>query len=80
MAVANAFRVVRHAPSLGGVESLASIPAYTSHIQLGVEGRRRAGIPEGLVRLSIGVEDVADLWDDLDQALEKAAAVRVGTG
>jgi methionine-gamma-lyase len=80
VAVANAFKVVRHAPSLGGVESLASIPAFTSHIQLGVEGRRRAGIPEGLVRLSIGIEDIADLWEDLDQALEKAAAVRVGTG
>jgi len=73
-AVVNALRVVRHAPSLGGVESLASLPASTSHIHLGEEGRRAAGIPEGLVRLSIGIEDVADLWADLDQALKRAAA------
>jgi cystathionine beta-lyase/cystathionine gamma-synthase len=73
----NALRVVRHAPSLGGVESLASLPASTSHIHLGEEGRRQAGIPEGLVRLSIGIEDLADLWADLDQALARAAAVRV---
>jgi cystathionine gamma-synthase len=76
-AVVNALRVVRHAPSLGGVESLASLPASTSHIHLGEEGRRQAGIPEGLVRLSIGIEDLADLWADLDQALARAAAVRV---
>jgi len=73
-AVVNALRVVRHAPSLGGVESLASLPASTSHIHLGEEGRRAAGIPEGLVRLSIVIEDVADLWADLDQALKRAAA------
>jgi len=75
-AVVNALRVVRHAPSLGGVESLASLPAHTSHIHLGEEGRRHAGIPEGLIRLSIGIEDVADLWADLDRALARAA-VRV---
>ena len=77
VAVVDALRVVRHAPSLGGVESLASLPARTSHIQLGEDGRRRAGIPEGLVRLSIGIEDVADLWADLDRALKLAAAVTV---
>lgn len=75
-AAAEGFRVIRHAPSLGGVESLASLPAYTSHIQLGEEGRRRAGIPEGLVRLSVGIEDVADLWGDLERCLAAAAAVR----
>jgi cystathionine beta-lyase/cystathionine gamma-synthase len=74
VAVANALRVVRHAPSLGGVESLASLPPHTSHIQLGEEGRRRAGIPEGLVRLSIGIEDAADLWADLEQALAQVQA------
>jgi len=68
--VVEALRVVRHAPSLGGVESLASLPAHTSHIQLGEEGRRRAGIPEGLVRLSVGIEDVEDLWADLSGALQ----------
>jgi cystathionine beta-lyase/cystathionine gamma-synthase len=75
--VANAFQLVRHAPSLGGVESLASLPAFTSHIQLGPEGRARAGIPEGTVRISVGIEDVEDLWADLDQAIVRAAALKV---
>lgn len=69
-----AFQLVRHAPSLGGVDSLASLPAFTSHVQLGPEGRRAAGIPEGLVRLSVGVEDLEDLWGDLEQALARTAA------
>jgi cystathionine beta-lyase/cystathionine gamma-synthase len=70
----NAFQLVRHAPSLGGVESLASLPAFTSQIQLGSEGRALAGIPEGLIRLSVGIEDIEDLWADLDQALVRAAS------
>ena len=74
-ATVNAFQLVRHGPSLGGVDSLASLPAHTSHIQLGVEGRARVGIPEGLIRLSIGIEDVDDLWADLDQALARAAVL-----
>ncbi|HET7224272.1 MAG TPA: aminotransferase class I/II-fold pyridoxal phosphate-dependent enzyme [Candidatus Eisenbacteria bacterium] len=77
-ALVNALKLVHHAVSLGGVESLASLPAYTSHIQLGAEGRARAGIPEGLVRLSVGIEDVNDLWADLTQALEAAVPARVG--
>lgn len=71
--VVNRLRVVRHGASLGAVESLASLAAHTSHRILGPEGRRRAGIPEGLVRLSAGVEHVDDLWADLDQALSFAA-------
>jgi cystathionine beta-lyase/cystathionine gamma-synthase len=75
-ATVNAFQLVRHAPSLGGVESLASLPAFTSHIQLGEDGRRRAGIPEGLVRFSVGVEDVDDIWADVDQALARSGALK----
>lgn len=71
--VVDAMQLVHHAPSLGGVDSLASLPAFTSHIQLGLEGRARAGIPEGSIRLSVGIEDVDDLWQDLEQALAKAA-------
>jgi cystathionine beta-lyase/cystathionine gamma-synthase len=71
-AVVNALGLIRHAPSLGGVDSLASLPAHTSHIQLGPEGRAKAGIPEGLVRLSVGIEDLDDLWADLSQALTRA--------
>ena len=71
--VIEALKLVHHAPSLGSVESLASLPAFTSQIQLGPEGRAKAGIPEGLVRLSVGIEDTDDLWRDLEQALAKAA-------
>ena len=77
MRVVNALGVVRHGASLGGVESLASLPAHTSHKMIGPEGRKRAGIPEGLVRLSAGIESVDDLWADLSQALAKAAMARV---
>ena len=75
--VVNALRVIRHGASLGGVESLASLAAHTSHKMLGPEGRKRAGIPEGLVRVSAGIESVDDLWADLEQALAKAAVARV---
>jgi len=73
-AMVNGLQLVRHGPSLGGVDSLASLPAHTSHVQLGAEGRARAGIPDGLVRLSIGIEDLDDLWADLDQALARVVA------
>lgn len=76
-AVVNALQLVKQAPSLGGVESLASMPSATSHIQLGPEGRAKAGIPEGLVRVSAGIEDVEDLWADLDQAIVRAATLKV---
>jgi len=71
----NAFQLVRHAPSLGSVETLSCLPASTSHIHLGPEGRARAGIPEGLVRISAGIEDIEDLWADLDQAIARAATL-----
>src|SRR2546426_1096810 len=61
--VVNALELVRHAPSLGGVESLASLPAHTSHRHLTEEELARTGISKGLVRLSVGIEDVEDLWE-----------------
>lgn len=70
--VVSAFRLIKHGASLGGVESLSSLAAYTSHQGLGREGRARAGIPEGLLRISAGIENVDDLWADLEQALEAA--------
>jgi cystathionine beta-lyase/cystathionine gamma-synthase len=63
-------QLIARAPSLGGVESMALHPATSSHRGLSVEERRAAGIGDGLLRLSVGVEDEADLWDDLRQALE----------
>lgn len=76
-ALIEAFRIVKLAPSLGSVESLASIPAFTSHVALGPEGRAQAGIPEGCVRISVGIEDPEDLWADLEQALARAVPARV---
>ncbi|HEY0133861.1 MAG TPA: PLP-dependent transferase [Nannocystis sp.] len=57
------------AASLGGAESLITIPATTSHAALSVSEREAAGIAEGLVRLSVGLEDTQDLLDDLALAL-----------
>lgn len=74
--VVQSLRLIKHGASLGGVESLASLAAWTSHKVIGREGRARAGIPEGLIRISAGVESEGDLWADLAQALAKAAPVR----
>jgi len=61
------------AESLGGVESLAEHPALMTHASVPPEARVALGIADGLVRLSVGVEDEADLWGDLEQALARAA-------
>jgi cystathionine beta-lyase/cystathionine gamma-synthase len=71
--VCGALRLMRVAPSLGGVETLVSMPRFTSHAALTPEQRRAAGIEDGFVRLSIGIEDVRDLRADLEQALHAAA-------
>jgi len=55
--------------SLGGVESLISHPATMTHASVPVETRERLGITDGLVRVSVGIEDVEDIIEDLDQAL-----------
>ena len=62
-------RLVARAASLGGVESLASLPVHTSHHGLPDEELREAGIDPGMVRLSLGVEDADDLIADVEQAL-----------
>jgi cystathionine beta-lyase/cystathionine gamma-synthase len=58
------------APSLGGVDSLVTLPARTSHRLMTPEERARLGIGDGLVRLSVGIEATDDLIDDLKHALE----------
>lgn len=63
------------AESLGGVESLIEHPAIMTHATIPAEQRARAGIGDSLVRLSVGIEDVADLKADLAQALARAPAV-----
>jgi cystathionine beta-lyase/cystathionine gamma-synthase len=62
-------RIPLIAPSLGGVESLLTRPAVTSHAGLSAEERKRSGISDTLIRMSVGIEAVADLIADLDQAL-----------
>lgn len=57
------------AESLGGVESLANHPAVMTHASVPVERREALGVTGNLVRLSVGVEDVTDLWSDIQQAL-----------
>jgi cystathionine beta-lyase/cystathionine gamma-synthase len=62
-------RVCSLAESLGGVETLISHPATMTHAALGEKGRREIGITDGMVRISVGIENVEDIIDDLDQAL-----------
>ncbi|MFQ5767196.1 MAG: trans-sulfuration enzyme family protein [Acidobacteriota bacterium] len=57
------------APSLGGVESLLTLPATTSHLGLSPEDRERMGVTDGLVRISVGIESTSALVDDFKQAL-----------
>jgi cystathionine beta-lyase/cystathionine gamma-synthase len=62
-------RVCSLGESLGGVETLISHPATMTHAALGERGRKAIGITDGLVRISVGIEDVQDILADLDQAL-----------
>jgi cystathionine beta-lyase/cystathionine gamma-synthase len=63
-------KLALEASSLGGVETLVSLPFNTSHVRLSSEQRTAAGIPPGFVRVSIGIEDADDLVADFEQALE----------
>ena len=55
--------------SLGGVETLISHPASMTHAAIGEKGRKAIGLTDGMVRISVGIEDVEDLIADLEQAL-----------
>jgi len=68
--VVDAFRMARIAPSLGGVDTLVEQPAIMSFFELSTEERRAVGIEDDLIRLAIGVEDEADVIDDVMRALE----------
>jgi cystathionine gamma-synthase len=70
--VSEALQLFTLAPSLGGAESLVSIPVLTSHAMISAEHRAKMGVSEQLVRLSVGIEHVEDLIDDLDHALSVA--------
>jgi len=65
----NQLKLCSLAESLGGVETLVSLPAQMTHASMPAEVRERIGITDGLVRISVGIEDVEDIMADLDQAL-----------
>jgi cystathionine beta-lyase/cystathionine gamma-synthase len=79
--VSEAMRLFTLAPSLGGVESLVCIPVLTSHLSVPEEERRKMGVTEQMIRLSVGIESAHDLVADLENALKGVgapAAVAVG--
>src|SRR5579872_1421582 len=72
--VSEAMRLFTLAPSLGSVESLMSMPVYTSHAMISAEDRQKMGVTEQMIRLSVGIENADDLVADLEQALEVVKA------
>lgn len=74
--VSEAMRLFKLAPSLGGVESLVSIPVLTSHAMISPEHRAQMGVTEQMIRLSVGIENAEDLVADLEQALKAVRPVR----
>jgi O-succinylhomoserine sulfhydrylase len=73
-AMMNALRLIRISNNLGDSKSLVTHPATTTHMRIGAEERARLGIGDGVVRLSVGLEDRADLMEDLAQALRQVRA------
>lgn len=71
-AFVEALAIITLAESLGGVESLIEVPAVMTHASMPKAAREKAGIKDGLIRLSVGLEHIDDLKADLDQAFEKA--------
>jgi cystathionine gamma-synthase len=71
--VLEALEVVHLSASLGHVETFAGPPAVTSHVECTPEQRAALGIPENLIRYSVGIEDTEDLIADLEQALGRSA-------
>ncbi len=65
-----ALRIIKPAVSLGGIESTICAPAVTSHAKITAAERKRIGISDSLLRLSVGIEQVEDLIEDLEQALK----------
>jgi cystathionine beta-lyase/cystathionine gamma-synthase len=70
-AFVRALQVASLAPSLGGVETLVSLPRLTSHRSMTREAREAMGVPDGFVRISVGIEGFEDLSRDFAQALDQ---------
>jgi cystathionine gamma-synthase len=74
--LADSLHLFTMAPSLGGVDSLVSIPVLTSHAMISAEQRKKMGVGEQLIRLSVGIENADDLIADLEQALASVSSTR----
>ncbi|HUI10913.1 MAG TPA: PLP-dependent aspartate aminotransferase family protein [Bacteroidota bacterium] len=72
VAVCDALRVAVNAMSLGGVETLVSIPVYSSHVNMSARELARHGVRPGMIRISVGIEGINDLRADFDRALASA--------
>ncbi len=72
-------KIFKIAESLGGVESLVELPAIMTHASIPAEERARAGLDDGLIRLSVGIENVEDLVADLKQAMGRKVSIRLKT-
>jgi methionine-gamma-lyase len=72
----NGLRMIARAVSLGDAETLIQHPASMTHSTYTAEERAEHGIGDGLIRLSVGLEDVTDIVDDLDRALAPASIAR----
>ena len=72
--VMNAFELIKVSNNLGDSKSLATHPATTTHMRIGAEERAKLGITDGVIRLSVGLEDVEDIKDDLAHALAALAS------
>lgn len=70
----SSLKLIALAESLGGVESLVCHPASMTHASIPYEVRQKVGITDGLIRLSIGIENISDLLMDLDQAIAESEA------
>jgi cystathionine beta-lyase/cystathionine gamma-synthase len=78
--VSEAFNLFTLAPSLGGVDSLVSLPVLTSHAMIDPELRKKMGVTEQMIRLSVGVENVEDLIGDLGRGLAVLSQTREKVG
>jgi O-succinylhomoserine sulfhydrylase len=71
-ALLDALELIDISNNIGDLRSLLCHPASTTHANMGAEARAEMGVTDGLLRINVGLEDVEDLKEDLDQALRKA--------
>jgi len=76
LAFQHQLKLIKSSMSLAGVESTVLSPTLTSHALLSAEERKNQGINDGLIRFSLGIEEIEDLVADIEQALEKVLSVK----